>query len=373
MNTSPSIAVKQISIILITSLFFTCMVLVPAGTAHATGNAVKWHPGHYYAIMEWGKNDPAHLAQVYSEILTTPALRGIQIRYTWAELEPNWGVYDFTSIDQRLAELAALGKRLIILLDTKTYNTDTFPVPDYVRKERFEWGSFAFSGHNKTVAKGYSTKLWNPHVHDRLVELISKLGEHYNAHPYFEGIGLSETSMGHPINALSNIKVDDYYNNLLSLNQHMRRHFPNTMTYQNTNHPRWILEKFASELKNMGTALGGPDTYIEDPSLNLKDQPYTPDGVYSYYAKLSGIVPLTPSVMHKNYTNTRHDDRGYNPTVPELLSFARNTLKANYIFWTRAPKHYEEVLQVLNWRAQTKDPAGGLDSACPAAYSSCVD
>ena len=372
-NIGSPIAVKQMYVILFTLLFLTYTVLVPRESAHAAGNVVKWHPGHYYAIMDWGKNDPNYLTQVYFEILTTPALRGLKIRYTWTELEPEWGAYDFTSIDQRLTELAALGKRLIILLDTKTYNTSTFPIPDYVRKERFEWGSFAFSEYNNTVPVGYSTKLWNPHVHDRLVELISQLGERYNAHPYFEGIGLTETSMGQPLKALSSIKVDNYYNNLLSLNQHLRQHFPNTMTFQNTNQPRLILEKFTDKLKKIGTALGSPDIFIEDPDLNLKDQPYTPDGVYSYYDKLSGIVPLSPSVMPQNYINTRHDGTGYEPTVWELLTFARNNLKANYIFWTRVPEHYEEVLQVLSWRKQTDDPAGGLNSTCPAAYTSCID
>ena len=376
-NANPPTDVKQMHAMLFMVLFFISMVLVPRQNVHAAtqleDSSVKWHPGHYYAILNWGKNDPTYLAQVYREIQETPALRGIQIRYNWAELEKEWGVYDFTSIDQRLSELAALEKRLVILLDTKTYDTDTSPVPDYVKKKWFEWGTFMFSRHNSTVPIGYSTKLWNPHVHDRLVELIRRLGQRYNAHPYFEGIGLSETSMGQPLNALSFVQEDNYYNNLLSLNQHMRQHFPNTMTFQNTNYPRQILEQFTNTLTEMGAGLAVPDVFIEDPGLIKKDKPNTPDGIYSYFQKLTGIVPLTPSVMPKNYTNTRHDGTGYDPTVWELLRFARNNLKANYIFWTRVPDHYEEVLQVLNWRKQTSDPAGGLDPVCPAAYSSCIN
>ena len=368
---------KQVFSKMIATLCIINMVLVSWQEVYAAtqlkDSSVKWHPGHYYAIMEWGKNDPRYLAQVYREIQETPALRGVQIRYNWTELEQEWGVYDFTSIDQRLAELAALRKRLIILLDTKTYSTSTFPVPDYVKKERFEWGAFMFSRYNSTVPIGYSTKLWNPHVHDRLVELIRRLGQRYNAHPYFEGIGLSETSMGQPLNALSNVQVDDYYNNLLSLNQHMRQHFPNTMTFQNTNHPRRILEKFAGKLKKMGAALGGPDIFIQEPSLNLKGKPHTPDGVYSYYTKLSGIVPLSPSVMPQNYKNTRHDGTGYKPSVRELFVFARDNLKANYIFWTRTQDGYPKVLAMLNSPSLASDRAGGLDTTCPKAYSSCIE
>ena len=362
---------------LIMAIFFISIVLVSWQKAHAAAqlenNSVKWHPGHYYQILDWGKNNPTHLEQVYREIQETPALRGVQIRYSWAELEKEWGVYDFTSIDQRLAELAAQKKRLIILLDLKTYNTSISPAPDYTNKKWFDWGVFAFSRPNSTIPRGYNISLWNSLVHDRLAALISRMGKRYNSHPYFEGIGLTETSMGTPINALSSAQVDEYYNNMLSLHQHMREHFPNTMTYQNTNYPRQILEQFTNRLAELGTALAVPDVFIEDPGLNLKDKLYTPDGVYSYFQKLSGIVPLAPSVMHLDYTNTRHDGTGYDPTVQELLSYARDNLNANYIFWMRIPEHYEEVLQVLNWRNQTSDPAGGLDSTCPATYFSCVD
>ena len=376
-NTNSSIAVKKMYAMLIMALFFISMALISGQEVYAAAqlenNSVKWHPGHYYAILNWGKNDPTYLAQVYREIQETPSLRGLQIRYSWAELEQEWGVYDFSSIDQRLTELAALGKRLIILLDTKTYKVSTSPVPDYVKKKQFEWGAFAFTRYNSNTPIGHSISLWNPHVHDRLVALISRLGERYNSHPYFEGIGLTETSMGHSINVLSSVQVDEYYKNLLSLNQHMRQHFPNTMTFQITNYPRQILEQFTNTLTEMGAALAAPDVFIEDPGLNMKEKPYTPDGVYAYFQKLSGIVPLAPAVMFKNYTNTRQDETGYDPTVWELLHFARNNLNANYIFWTRAPEHYEEVLQVLSWREQTSDPAGGLNSACPASYSSCID
>ena len=54
------------------------------------------------------------------------------------------------------------------------------------------------------------------------------------------------------------------------------------------------------------------------------------------------------------------------------MSFARDTLKANYLFWTRDPKYYSRVLQKLK-TLDSSDPAGGLDSNCPKAYSSCIN
>ena len=119
----------------------------------------------------------------------------------------------------------------------------------------------------------------------------------------------------------------------------------------------------------MGTGLGGPDTFIEDKGLNYPGNIYSPSGVYSYYPKLSGIIPLTPSVMQSNYKNTKWDGTGYEPTVSELLTFARDNLKANYIFWRRHPVDFPNRLEMLNWSGQTSSPAGGLNPTCPGAYS----
>ena len=95
-----STRVKKTHILVTALMLIISMVLAPLNVLATTDpTAVKWHPGHYYTIMSWGKNNSPYLSQVYSEIQETPALRGIQIRYLWAELEKSKGVYDFSSID----------------------------------------------------------------------------------------------------------------------------------------------------------------------------------------------------------------------------------------------------------------------------------
>lgn len=371
--------VKYKRAISIALLFVIGAIWTACGVAYAADNtrlsattAVKWHPGHYYTLMG-DKNNPKYMAQVYRELKKTPLLRGLQIRYEWAELESAENMYDFTSIEQRLAELAAQKKRLIILLQIKTFNSSTAAIPDYLKRED---STFPFSNLGKKDIRGYNLKLWNPVVHDRLVALISELGKRFNSHPYFEGIGLPETAIGQPLVEVPKDQLDNYYNSLLSINQQLRKYFPNTMTYQFTNYPRPMLKSFINKLKEMGTGLGGPDTFIEDPGLLTRESKNSAKGVYHYYPELSGIVPLTPSVMQTNYATTRHDKAGKAPsrapTVAELFSFARDRLKANYIFWTRAPGYFPNVLAMLNG-LQTGDPAGGLNSTCPRAYSACID
>ena len=69
----------------------------------ASTSGVKWHPGHYYTLMGQSKDNPKQMTQVYRELKKTPALRGLQIRYHWAELEPEENMYDFTSIERILS------------------------------------------------------------------------------------------------------------------------------------------------------------------------------------------------------------------------------------------------------------------------------
>lgn len=359
---------------ILTFTFLVIFLTTPSLSAHASRNseagAVKWHPGHYYTLMG-GKNNPQYLSQVYRELENTPALRGVQIRYEWIDLEPSEGAYDFSQIEQRLRELSERKKRLIVLLQIKSFDASTQFIPDYLKDKKYEEGAFPFSSYGTQKIRGYNLKLWNVQLQNRLVALITELGKRFNTHPYFEGIGLTETAMGKPMIELSKNQENSFYSGMLLINQELRTHFPNTMTYQFTNYPRPMLKSFVNRLREIGTGLGGPDTFPDDPGLTV-NRTNAPKGVYHHYSELSGIVPLTPSVMQTNYVNTRPDKSGKTPTVEELLAYARDNLKANYIFWTRAPGYFPNVLQTLR-SLPADDPTGGLSTVCPRVYHSCVE
>ncbi len=375
-------AAKQICTVSIVLLFAIGMVL-PWGMAHAgavfippVDNPIKWHPGHYVTLVSPGPNNPWYMEQVYSELKENPALQGITIRYRWSELEPAKGVYDFSAIDEHLTELAIHKKRLIILLELRS-SVDYLQaelVPDYVKAGiLYEGGVFPYSGSRSTDIKGHNIKLWNPLVRDRLAALMRELGNRFNSHPYFEGVGLTETSMGKPLITLSNAEIDGYYKNMISINQQMRQYFPNTMVFQFINYPRQLIESFVNNMKETGIALGCPDVFLDEPGLFYDAAKNPPKGIYSYYPELSGQIPLTIQIEKANYENTRYDGKGYQPTISELLAFARHKLDVNYIFWTRSPDYFSGVLEVMGWKNQTRDAAGGLNSACPSSYFACVD
>ncbi|SNX59927.1 hypothetical protein SAMN06296273_1374 [Nitrosomonas ureae] len=363
---------NQACVFLIALVLCISMILVPLrAVAASDSTAVKWHPGHYYIIKGSRKNNTEYLSQVYSELDATPALKGMMIRYFWMDLEDSEGVYDFSSIDKRLAELTARGKRLVIQVQTKSFNGRQV-VPNYLKTAEYEGGEFYTSDYGSTQIRGRNIKLWKPQVRDRLIALFKAMGERYNSHPNFEGISMIETAMGNPKEPLSIAQVAEFYNNKIIVHQQMRLFFPNTMTIQEVNYPRSILASFVGSLKDIGTALSSPDTFIEEEGLLYEITKFDLDkGIYNYYADFSGMIPMVPTVMPKNYENTKGDGTGYVPTIAQILAFARDTLHANYIFWTRE-EHYEQVLEVLNLNAQ-KTPAGGLNPACPAVYASCID
>ncbi len=370
-----SIGIKQMQSIWTASLFAISMVLIPWGTvtAQVSGDGVKWHPGHYMVLV--GQASPSYMEQIYTELQQTPALRGVVVRFGWGELENAKGVYDFSKIDNLLTELATRKKRLIILLELKASSSDAEQVivPNYLETATYEGGKYAFSNQHLGSTVGYGIKLWNSSVQDRKSNLIRALGNRFNSHPYFEGIGFTETAMGQPVKPISSGTKDTYYKNLLNVNKQARTSFPNTMTFQYLNFPRNIIAPYVDSFKNTGTALGCPDVFLEEPGLLFKGTQNSPAGVYSYYPKLSGTLPLVVQAEHANYLNTKWDNSGYKPTVSQLLNFARDTLDVNYIFWVRIPGYYPKVLEMLNFTAQKSTPTGGLKAACPTVYPSCVN
>lgn len=354
----------------------------PASGSPLAAGAIKWHPGHYAAIERNQNTKSAYLKGLYADLDSTPALRGVLLRFAWSELEPTKGNYDFSAIEQQLNELAAHHKQLIILVETKSfgYPNETPIAPDYILNEpEFEGGAFKFPAGpgaqkgqaSRTGRRGSNLKLWNLHVYERLSALLETLGKRFNAHPNFEAIALQETAMGMSEESTTPAQEDGFFDNLLKLHAQLRTNFPNTVTIQFTNYPIRKLGLLTSRFKAMGTGLGGPDVFVSDRGLNR------PDGVYSYYPKLSGVVPLAPMVARGNYVAARHGGPASDaPDVDQLYSFARDRLKANYLFWARPSdrsNYFPRVVQILNQPELRSDPAGGLSKACPSVFSFCTN
>lgn len=268
--------------------------------------------------------------------------------------------------------MSSRGKRLVILLQTKSFKADAPAAPAYLVAEKYEGGSFAIdipesAATSNRAQAGANLKLWNPLVRDRLSALLRAMGERFNKEPYLEAVALTETALGKPAESLADTQERRYFDNLLAVNRDMRRAFPNTVTIQFVNYPRSILNHFIGEMGEAGIGLGGPDVFPDDPGLTK--------GAYTFYPRMAGLIPLAPSVQHENYYTRRHRGPRDAPSIEELYRFARDDLQANYLFWTRRvvppEKPFTKVLDLMRTPGFPRDPAGGLNMACPKAFSAC--
>ena len=112
-----------------------------------------------------------------------------------------------------------------------------------------------------------------------------------------------------------------------------------------------------------GVGFGGPDIYPFDPLLTDPAE-----GVYRFYAPLSGVVPLGAAVQQNDYSQRAAFRGGPGAaTVKEIYEFGRDKLRLNYIFWGVRRGYFEKVQAMMDDPSFPADPAGGLNSQVPSS------
>ena len=336
----------------------------------ATDTRVKWNPGHYIALPE---RDEATIQKVMAEIKPLPQVKGLILRYEWAQLEKSKGVYDFSRLDRDLSLVQASGKRLWIMVGTKVFRPGGRAVPDYLRTAEYEGGAYKILiGARQSIGSkeryGENAALHNAKVRDRLIALGTAMGTHLNKHNALEGITFNETAMGQMKVPLTTAQKNAYFDNLAQVGAATQRAFPNTVVMQFINFPRPYMPGLISSMVSNKVALGGPDILIEDADLNTH--------IYPMYDPAKGKVAVGPSVQPENFATTTQNGAYNPPKISDLYNFGRTRLSANYMFWTRvtagSPSHYTRTLDFFKSSAFPKDASGGLISTCPSTYSACV-
>lgn len=122
-----------------------------------------------------------------SQATTGPACPGagsLLMRYTWAELEPTEGNYDWTRLDAEVAQCIALGITLFAMVEVRKFD-GTNPAPAYL--------------HAYSTLSGGIGQIWRwnlPVVAVRWKALVTAAGARYNGVAAFAGIATQETSVG---------------------------------------------------------------------------------------------------------------------------------------------------------------------------------
>jgi hypothetical protein len=282
---------------------------------------MKWNPGHYM-LPGLGESQAARLKQ-FDQIADEPVIKGAQVRYFWAQLEPKKGVYDFSVIETDLARLRAHGKHLVIVIMDRKFGGSNSKdiVPEYLLTESQYGGGVA------KTSKGYSARIWDAAVMDREIALYEALGRRFDNDPYVEGITGEETAMG-----FGSARPPDFTNAALATQVKrwivaVRNAWPHTNVFLYSNFLSGGLESVIAECARNRCGAGGPDILPPPGKGTEGDKILTGASADVDYR---GRMPIAYAVQTPELGGRKGTF-----TPAQLFDHGYETLGVNYIFWMR--------------------------------------
>jgi hypothetical protein len=290
------------------------------------------------------------------------AAEGAQLKYTWRELEPEKGRYDFSAIRADLAFLRAHGKKLFLQIQDVSFDARIVNVPGYLQKDPTYQGGAApqyvyDEGHeDRAKPAGWVARRWDPRVRRRFELLLQALGKEFDGE--VEGVNLPETSVDFGETGRlfpSGFTFQRYRDGVIANMASLKRAFPRsvTMQYANFMPGEWLpwkdksyLESVYRSARALGVGVGGPDLL-----------PYRKGQMNHGYRRIresAGLVPTGIAIQEGNYEYT-NPKTGKRVTVTELATFATDYLRVGYIFWFAQEPFYErDVLPFLKIEASSR-------------------
>lgn len=288
----------------------------------------------------------------------TKALEGAQVAYSWRQLEQGKDNYDFGIIREDLALLSTKGKKLFIQFQDVTFSESRINVPRYLLTEAgYNGGAdkqykYASDDEENAVVEGWMARRWDPAVQERLHKLLFALGKEFDGR--IAGINFAESafSVGRSGRLFpKGFSFEIYRDGIITNMKALKRAFPKSVALQYANFMpggRAYLRAVYEAAKQLKVGVGGPD---------LKPfRPFQLSNSYPLIGEFSGSVPVGVAVQDGNYGDP-NPATGKRASLAELLKFATEDLKVDYLFWcTEEPYYSNELIPFL--RARDKSPKG---------------
>jgi len=290
-----------------------------------------------------------------SSFLDTKAIEGAQVVYSWRQLEPEKDAYDFSPIREDLAFLASRGKKLFIQLQDVTFSEARINVPPYLLRDPIYNGGAArqyeYEGDDEAHARvsGWMARRWDPAVQERFHKLLFALGKEFDGR--IEGINFAESSVGVGTSGRlfpTGFSFEIYRDAIITNMKVLKRAFPRSvaMQYGNFMPGEWrptndkgYLRAVYEAAKKSNVGVGGPDL-----------MPYRPGQLgtsYPLIREAAGIVPTGIAVQDGNLEAV-NPKTGKKVDAAELMMFATEYLKVDYVFWgTEEPYYSADVIPFL--------------------------
>lgn len=294
-----------------------------------------------------GGDSPTKHAELFDE----PRIHGAQVIYTWRELEPEKGKYDFKRITHDLSFLKKKGKVLYLQLQDKSFNEAVKNVPNYILTNAKYHGGVArqvdFPGEGEPQTTGWVAKQWVPAVKYRFQRLIRKLASQFDGE--IAGVNLSETAIDLLDEKEKNdFSCDRYFYSVIDNIAITKKSFKHSEVSQYVNYfpCEWANDKqymsrlFDYAIKHRIT-LGNPDTAPWRKGQMDNSYPF----FHRYqYLGLRAVI----AIQEPDYTYI-DESTGSPFTIAALYQFASEYLGAKTLFWTiKEPQYHQQFYPFLS-------------------------
>jgi hypothetical protein len=306
---------------------------------------------HHYVFFD---RDRERISE--KSFLDASALEGAQLKYTWRELEPEKDRYDFEAVRHDLAFLISHGKKLFIQLQDVSFSESIVNVPPYLTRDpQYDGGAdrqYAIENDDETKAApgGWVARRWDPAVRERFHKLLAALGKEFDGK--IEGINLPETAVDFGATGKlypAGFTPAGYRDAVIANMEALCRAFPRSvaMQYANFMPGEWLpgedkgyLRSVYERARELKMAVGGPDL--------LPGRPGQMNHAYRFLRERDDSVRAGIAVQWGNYEHV-NPKTGKRVTIPELVRFATEEIKVDYVFWcTQDPFYTKDVIPQLN-------------------------
>ena len=285
-------------------------------------------------------------ASLYQNQLNHSCVLGAQIIYSWKQLEPKKGIYNFSKIENDLRYLNKFHKKLFIQLQDRSFEPTVFNVPDYIREDPIYHGGVAmqydFPGEGIPISAGWVARTWDPAVRERFHLLIEKLAAQFDGR--IAGINLPETAIDLDPNQLpTDYSNDSYYHSVIINLAKLKHSFQQSIVMQyvnffpgesNNNHP-YMTKLFSFAIKNQ-IALGGPDV-IPFRDSQMKNS-------YPFFHNSRGKLLIGMAIQEPDYTY-RNPTTGDYFKFLDFYHFSTKYLGTSLLFWNIQEPFFSKQLQ----------------------------
>lgn len=269
-------------------------------------------------------------------LLKRPDIAGAQVVYSWRQLEPTKGHYDFSGVERDLATADAAGKQLFLQVQDRFFELKARGLPDYVLTGP-EYGGgltrqFDQPSDGRQVFTGWVTQQWNPAVRARYQALLSALAKRFDGRLY--GVNLPETAADVPQNPVPDgFTCQAYVDAELDNLAHARKAFRTTHVVQYANfwpcewnNDKGYMARTFAVADQIGAGVGGPDI-VPWQKGQMKN-------AYPFLHQYKGRLKLVAMAVQEPTLTYRNPQTGKPFTREEIVAFAQDYLGVDIIFWT---------------------------------------